>query len=228
MEGKQFQMKFIVDDGRFIIRWSTLSSTIKRVILRWDGQCWEETAVQPDVGAFHYPVLGLAFRSKRDKEGQWINCFNIIYWNFKVYTLILDTVSLRASSWCAEDSAYRRIFVNTIFFSLSCFFFQILNHFRNGNQSINFIRHIRLVLMMWMVTSEHRRRWNWPSASIPMNRTRRIFRIGSVALAWTSLGPFGASWKWFGKCVAMISFSSTEKAKVSKILEAGKRLSSSL
>ena len=56
--------------------------------------------------------------------------------------------------------------------------------------------------MMWMVTSKHRRRWSRPSASIPMNRTRRIFRIGSGALAWTSLGPFGASWKGFGKWVA--------------------------
>ena len=91
-----------------------------------------QTDVQPDVGAFHYPVLGLAFRSKRDKEGQWVNCLKIIYWNFKVDTLILDTVSLRASSWCAEDSAYRRIFVNTIFFSLSCFFFKSWTISRTG------------------------------------------------------------------------------------------------
>ena len=35
-----------------------------------DVEMRRQTAVQPDVGAFHYPVLGLAFRSKRDKEGQ--------------------------------------------------------------------------------------------------------------------------------------------------------------
>lgn len=55
------------------------------------------------------------------KETQWETTRRKIFSNLKP-TLILDTVSLRASSWCAEDSASRRMSVNTISFSLSCFF----------------------------------------------------------------------------------------------------------